>query len=771
VTSDTGVRLRDASTHPDHYRESGTSQHGDQQGRRTMATARLRRALARVRPSSRVPRSRLLPGSAAGGYDRTHDGLVSGWLCCPTCGTPPTPTPDLLVDGQAIESTRGTTPRGDVPGGLGFLLRFAPTGTPSARIRVHCPTHPQEGLSLDVPAGTWATPALAAIEHSTWPIVTGWIALLAAPDGAARLEIDGNEPIPVRTTVRRPDVQAYLGTTGVGGFHVDLGAVLGYALPDTTIIRLVLGDEVLAEAFITDSPLGDDTPGCLPISAGSERLDDATVHALRRRFRDTGIDTSGDWRDTLDRLGQREYSAESEQWADYLAHHGQTPQQVSAWLALLATHGLGVPALNPLPADLDAAINPADDFLPERVRTWTEPILGIHDRPATAEGLSVPPPAQAPDLSDMKVTVAGLVHHKSGLGQNAQNSLKALDLAGIHACPAPFFPARGGWNPRLGPTKDAIHSLEDHTVLLHLPIDQVIPSLAAQPTLLRTDRLIGYFMWELETVPKQFHRALQLVDEIWTATEFVAEAFRKVTDTPVHVIGHAVDISSVEAVTRTELGIPDDSFVVHYSFDANSTVARKNPNAALDAFRLAFEDDPSAVFVLKVRNYQQLESLARQGDPSATGLLARLRDRSGVKLLTGELSYPRSLGLIQMADCYISLHRSEGFGFALSEAMALGTPVLATAYSGNLDVMRDDETWLVAFETVAVAPGEYFSFDPRMRWADPDATEAAALLIRIRAAEAVREKAGRAQVTSRLQSGTDVVSGTIARRLNEGWKR
>ena len=147
-----------------------------------MATARLRRVLSGVRSTT-------LTRPATGGYDRTHDGLVSGWFTCPACGTAadPHPRPAHRRPGR---STRPRPPphAATSPAALGFLLRFTPTGTPSAHVRVQCPTHPEHGLDLDVPADTWTTPALAAIEHSTWPIVTGWLALLAAPDGAIRLQ-------------------------------------------------------------------------------------------------------------------------------------------------------------------------------------------------------------------------------------------------------------------------------------------------------------------------------------------------------------------------------------------------------------------------------------------------------------------------------------------------------------------------------------------------------------------------------------------------------
>jgi glycosyltransferase involved in cell wall biosynthesis len=735
-----------------------------------MGDAPLRRALARVRPSNRAPHPEELPGSATGGYDRTHDGLISGWFICRTCGTPPTPTPDLLIDGQVIESTRGSTPRGDVPGGLGFLHRFNPTGTPSALIRVQCPTHAYHCLGLDIPAGTWNTPALATIENSTWPIITGWLALLTAPDGTARLVIDGYDPIPVRTNVRRPDAQAYLGVRGVGGFHVDLGAMIGYALPDTTRIRLVVGKQLLAEAGITDSPLGEDTAGCLP-SPGDSPLDADEIRFLRHRLRATEVGPcSEDWRDILDRLGQREFTAETEQWAEYFTLNGQSPQQVASWLALRATQALGVTSLNPLPNTLDQSLAIDDERLPARVRTWTEPIIGIHDRPTRADGQTDDRLGKAPSpeqRSEMKVVVAGLVHHKSGLGQNGQNSLKALGLAGIHACPAPFFPALGGWNPRLGPSREAIESMEDHTVLLHLPIDQVIPSLAAQPALLRTDRLIGYFMWELETVPKQFYRALDLVDEIWTGTEFVAEAFRNATETPVHVTGHAVDVSRIEVVTRAELGIPEDAFVVHYSFDANSTVARKNPNAALEAFHLAFGDDPCAVFVLKVRNFQQVEFLAREGDIHARGLLSGLGRLTNGVVITDEWAYQRCLGLIAMADCYLSLHRSEGYGYTIAESLALGTPVIATGYSGNTGLGGRQTQSLARTNLREVLPGEYFYCEAGGRWGDPSVDHAAELLLELRLRIELPGENLRTVETREIGS-LDALAGSYTKRLNAG---
>lgn len=726
-----------------------------------MVAARVKRALRGV----------WKPQGVSGAFDRTHNGLISGWFTCLACGVLPTPVPDLLIDGQPIDATKAITRRGDVPGGQGFVHRFARTAVTDVHVNIRCPAHTDHGLDLVPPADHWRARALAAIETSAWPHVTGWLALLDAREGEVQLVIDGYVPISVRTTLHRPDVQAYLGSRGVGGFQINLASSLGYAMPDNARIRLTLDGQVLAGATITGSPLGEDIPGCLPSNLAGDPLDRSTIYALRRRFRDTGVDTGGDWRDILDRLGQREYSPETEQWANYLAYLGSSPEQIAGWLALRATHSLGVPSLNPLPAELDQSVDSSAVEVSERQRSWTEPVLGLRDSATPSDELLVQETGQPTDVSEAKVVVAGLVHHRSGLGHNANNSLKALEIAGIHACAAPFFPAPGGWNQRLGPSSESIHSLADHTVLLHLPVDQVIPSLAAQPALLRAERLIGYFMWEMQTVPRQFHRALDLVDEIWTATDFVASAFRKVTDTPVHVTGHAVDVSAVETVRRENLVSPWTDFIVHFSCDANSTIARKNAHGAIRAFLRAFAEDEEAILLLRIRNLVHAQALARLGDPSARELMDLIGRSPQVKLIADELSYGEALGLIRASDCYMSLHRSEGFGYTIAEALALGVPVVAVGYSGLLHEGQIPQVHRVDFDMVDVLPGEYFFWEPEMLWADPSEAHAAELLQRVRSeAESSSRRTSVYEGFSMAQLSEKYVQG-LARGRDRGMRR
>jgi glycosyltransferase involved in cell wall biosynthesis len=700
-------------------------------GSGVLRSARLRRA---------APTGLLPPGPALGGLDRVHDGLASGWLACPACDTPPTPLPELYVDGHLVDATVTATPRPDVPGGRGFVLRFPRTGWTAPRVSVRCPEHQDIGLVLMADPDAWGAGVLGGIETSTWPIVTGWFAALDPTADAPDLVVEGYDRLPVRGTVARPDAQAHLGTAGVSGFQLDLGAALAFAVSDGTRIELRAGPARLAQAEITGSPIDPVGTGCLPPPGGTA-LTDADITSLQRRFADAEIDTdTDDWHVLVTRLGQVTLTDETHQRAAYLAHAGHTPQQVAATLVLRDIRSLGIDAVNPLPRSLATVLPEHGPLLTAGTTTTTvthlDPNRRATDRPHTGEASS----------GEIRVAVAGLVRHKSGLGHSASNSIRILEGAGIHACAAPLFPAPGGWNAGLSATREAVSALHDHTVLLHMTMDRVIPTLAAQPALMATNRLIGYFYWEIHTIPQRFHRVLNLMDEVWCATEFIADAYRAVTDTPVHVTGQVVDVSGVCTVDRAELGIRDEAFVVHYSFDANSTVARKNPNAGIDAFTKAFGSDPTAVFVLKIRNMAQVEGLARSGDWHARGLLKRLAANPAIRVVTEESSYGYALGLIQMADCYLSLHRAEGFGYGVAEAMALGTPVVTTAHSGTMDLTDERTAWLVPCVARDVHPGEYFFWEPGMAWAEPDVHAAASALGSIRAGERVRERVESARV-------------------------
>jgi glycosyltransferase involved in cell wall biosynthesis len=549
------------------------------------------------------------------------------------------------------------------------------------------------------------------------------------------LEIEGLPSHSILATTTRPDVAAYLGADGVSGFSFDLRDLDAFGVVEGAHVRLVIDGVPVASASVSETSLGDGGNVC---EAGA-----TTGMDLRRHLRPGAVSKPGlDTMQIESLLGHVDVSAQAIQWYSYFADHGSPPDLVAAWLQLKDTQANGVPFVSPLPGWLDdrmhsPATAPLSDLAgnPSNL-TWLNTLAGT----SASDGLAGPGHSgrqahelRSPPAGETKVCVAGLVAHKSGLGQNSGNSIRALEDAGIHACSAPFRPWRGSWNAKLGLAGESVLDLSDHVVLLHAAIDRVVDVLSIQPALSTSPRLIGYFLWETHDIPSELQRGLDAVDEIWTATNFVADAFRAATQTPVHVTGHAVDVSGVTHIDRADYGLDDDTFVVHFSFDANSTVARKNPGGALDAFERAFGADPGAAFVLKIRNYQQAHWLAGAGDPHARDLLNRLDRMPNVILLTEEVDRGTALGLIEMADCYLSLHRSEGFGYTMAESLMLGTPVIATGYSGTSDFLTSDNSTLVGWQPVDVRPGDYFFWRPGMHWAAPDVEEAMRALIESRA--------------------------------------
>lgn len=274
---------------------------------------------------------------------------------------------------------------------------------------------------------------------------------------------------------------------------------------------------------------------------------------------------------------------------------------------------------------------------------------------------------------------------------------------------------------------------------------------AARPLLERTHsaggRVVGYWFWELETFPPAWAPALDTVDELWCATEFIATTLRRATDKPVVKIPPALEIALRRPYRRAEFSLPEHRFLFLFTFDYNSFVGRKNPEGVIAAFRSAFppERDDVGLIVKSVNGVHRPDRVASirrliGGDPRIHHLDAFL-DRD------------QSYGLISVSDAYVSLHRSEGLGLGLAEAMALRKPTIATGYSGNLEFMDESNSLLVAHRLVPVAPGEYLFDDPRFVWAEPDVDDAARKMRALADDDALRERlaaAGPAAVVARF---------------------
>ena len=186
---------------------------------------------------------------------------------------------------------------------------------------------------------------------------------------------------------------------------------------------------------------------------------------------------------------------------------------------------------------------------------------------------------------------------------------------------------------------------------------------------------IGRWVWETPLFPSQWRFALDLVHELWTPSQFCADAFRTGTDLPIKVVPHQVvlDKNAPLTLTRADLGIADDVFLGLAIMDLQSCPERKNPWAHIRAWRLAFADDPKAVLVMKVRVGKRTKCVLRE--------LEELAGHScNIRLLSNEFKDSDLFSMQKLSDVVLSLHRSEGFGLTIEEGLALGKTVVATSW-------------------------------------------------------------------------------------------
>lgn len=235
---------------------------------------------------------------------------------------------------------------------------------------------------------------------------------------------------------------------------------------------------------------------------------------------------------------------------------------------------------------------------------------------------------------------------------------------------------------------------------------------------------IACWFWELESFPNEWLPAIQKVDEIMVSSGFVRGVIESVTDKPVLSVPLPVGGVEDSGLTRSDFGLGGDTFVFLNSFDFNSSLARKNPYAAIDAFCRAFPDKRTNVCLLiKSSNGHRYPEMLR-------ALLNAAASDNRIMIRDDIIGRGDMQALQRCVDAYVSLHRSEGFGLGLAECMRLGKPVIATAWSGNMEYMTRDNSCLVDYQLIPVNEGEYVHHTGQ-RWADPSVDQAAAYMSRL----------------------------------------
>ena len=234
---------------------------------------------------------------------------------------------------------------------------------------------------------------------------------------------------------------------------------------------------------------------------------------------------------------------------------------------------------------------------------------------------------------------------------------------------------------------------------------------------------IGIWPWELPDWPKGWRHAYSLVDEVWGISQFTADAYKGFKGQKT-VIPLPVLLGKVSKSERKNWNLPENSYLYVYSFDFNSTLTRKNPEGLLQAFKAAFLDSNTPVedvgLVLKINH-------PNPKDPRWQKLKKIIDNESNIYLIEGTLPKEEVLGLYKACDCFVSLHRSEGFGRGIAEAQLLGLDTIATGYSGNLDFC-EAPCKLVEYDLVNLQPQDYFLAQGQ-QWAEPNVNHAALLML------------------------------------------
>jgi glycosyltransferase involved in cell wall biosynthesis len=359
------------------------------------------------------------------------------------------------------------------------------------------------------------------------------------------------------------------------------------------------------------------------------------------------------------------------------------------------------------------------------------------------------------------VNLVGYICAEMGVGEATRGEAQALTDAGI---PFVIIDHRQG-NPARMADRTWTHRVAEEPIfatnILHINADVLPGALAQLPAGLREGRRnIGYWTWELPEFPRRWHASFGLVDEVWVPSTFVRDAIGAATSLPVHVVPHAVRVPQGPFVGREHFGLPLEPLQFLAMYDTHSVQQRKNPMGAVDAFWRAFgDDDESVSLVLKVNNADHRE---------VDSLRALASERRNVHLITDVLSRSEMDSLLACSDAFVSLHRAEGFGLPIAEAMALGKPVIATGWSGNMDFMSAENAACVGYRLVTLERS-FGPYDAGQTWAEPDLDDAAAWMRRLRDDPAHRAELGAAAARDiGAANGSRRIGAVISSRLGMG---
>jgi glycosyltransferase involved in cell wall biosynthesis len=417
-------------------------------------------------------------------------------------------------------------------------------------------------------------------------------------------------------------------------------------------------------------------------------------------------------------------------------HHILTDQEL---VDIYRLHDLDETTAQP-PSDeaaaivIDGGLQRSPIPLPQPLMRLLEPVVQLtRQRPSHAESVQVmslvdTKPRQ-PHIAQgtFGVNLIGFARGELGIGEDIRQVALTLEAQGIPMCILDFAPGKN-----ISQSDDTAERLMSDEPLYGINIFCLT---GVETTRYVCERglstvegryNIGLWPWELPDWPENCRHAYACVDEIWGISEFTANAHRFAAPRPVVPMGLPVALGPVGKQTRRDFGLPEKAFLFNFAFDVSSSAERKNPEGLIRAFRQAFpkEDAAEVGLVLKVSHAETKSKLWKQ-------IRRQAQKDERIHLIERTMRRPELLALMKACDCYVSLHRGEGFGRCLAEALLLDKQLIATGFSGNMDFCREPRVALVRHTMRAVRAGEYM-WSEGQSWAEPDISHAAELMRSIR---------------------------------------
>jgi len=363
-----------------------------------------------------------------------------------------------------------------------------------------------------------------------------------------------------------------------------------------------------------------------------------------------------------------------------------------------------------------------------------------------------------PELAKPGVNVIGHFCYPSGLRVSVESLVTAL---GLNEVATSLRDIRT--DAKDDPCHADFHGLESHDVtVVHVQPEPLFDTAYERADLFeRSPRpyRIGYWYWEFDSVPDSWVTHAQKVDEVWAATEFVARGLRERLSVPVRTLFPGVQLAPYMRRSKSHFGLSEEPYTFLFVFHMMSVMERKNPLGLIRAFKSAFGEDEGVRLVLKTsfgdRHPEQFDVLKK----AAVG--------ANIVLINEVYTPDNLLSLMDACDAYVSLHRSEGLGLTMAEAMLMGKPVIATNFSGNVDFMDESNSLPVSYKLVklgqAIPP-----YDADLEWAEPSVEHAAQLMRRVYDDQDwARELGVRARASAETNLSLQSAGRKIRHRLEE----